>query len=227
MLVDIQGLEDFFGDMDFKVGGTEKGITAIQVDIKCDGLTYEIIAEAFEKTRKARAYILDNIMNPVISAPREEISAYAPRIVSTQIKVDKIKDVIGPGGKMINKIIDETGVKIDIEEDGQVLIYSTDNDKAQQALEMVEDVVREVEVGEIYYGEVVRLMNFGAFVDLGVGDKEGLLHISKISKERIKNIEDVLHVGDKVTVKVIEIDDQGRINLSMKDLTETEVNKED
>ena len=220
MLVDIQGLEDFFGDMDFKVGGTEKGITAIQVDIKCDGLTYEIIAEAFERTRKARAHILDDIMMPVISKPREEVSKYAPRIVSTIINPEKIKDVIGPGGKMINKIIDETGVKIDIEEDGKVFIYSTDNEKAIQALEMVEDIARDVEVGGIYYGEVTRLMNFGAFIDLGCGGKEGLLHISKISKERINNIEDVLHVGDKVTVKVAEIDDQGRINLTMKDLNE-------
>ncbi len=220
MLVDIQGLEDFFGDMDFKVGGTEKGITAIQVDIKCDGLTYEIIKEAFAKTKKARKHILDNIMTPVISKPREDISKYAPRIVSTQIKVDKIKDVIGPGGKMINKIIEETGVKIDIEEDGQVLIYSSDSEKAIQALEMIEDIVREVEVGGIYYGEVIRIMNFGAFVDLGCGGKEGLLHISQISKERIKNIEDVLHVGDKVTVKVINIDDQDRINLSMKDFND-------
>ena len=218
MLVDIQGLEDFFGDMDFKVGGTEKGITAIQVDIKCDGLTYDIIKEAFAKTRKARAHILEDIMLPVISEPRKDISKYAPRIVSTKIEVDKIKDVIGAGGKTINKIIDETGVKIDIEEDGQVLIYSTEKEKAQRALEMVEDIVREVEVGGIYYGEVVRIMNFGAFVDLGFGEKEGLLHISQISKERIKNIEDVLHVGDKVTVKVTEIDDQGRINLTMKGL---------
>ena len=218
MLLDIQGIEDFFGDMDFKVGGTEKGITAIQVDIKCDGLTYEIIEEAFEKTQKARMHILNDIMLPVISKPREEISKYAPKIVNTTISVDKIKDVIGPGGKMINKIIDETGVKIDIEEDGQVFIYSQDNEKAKQALEMIEDIVREVEVGGIYYGTVTRIMNFGAFIDLGFGDKEGLLHISKISKERIKNVEDVLHVGDKVTVKVYEIDDQGRINLTMKDL---------
>ena len=225
MLLDIQGIEDFFGDMDFKVGGTKKGITAIQVDIKCDGLTYDIIKEAFERTEKARNYILDNVMLPVISKPREEVSKYAPRIVSTMINPEKIKDVIGPGGKMINKIIDETGVKIDIEEDGQVLIYSTDSEKATQALEMVEDIVREVEVGGIYYGEVVRIMNFGAFVDLGCGGKEGLLHISKISNKRIKNIEDVLHVGDKVTVKVIEIDDQGRINLSMKDLADK--NEED
>lgn len=227
MLVDIQGLEDFFGDMDFKVGGTEKGITAIQVDIKCDGLTYEIIAEAFERTRKARQHILDDIMMPVISTPREEISKYAPRIVTTQIKVEKIKDVIGKGGETINKIIEATGVKIDIEEDGQVLIYSTDNEKAKEALEMIEDIVKEVEIGGIYYGEVTRIMNFGAFVDLGFGGKEGLLHISKISKERIKNIEDVLHVGDKVTVKVTDIDDQGRINLTMKDLIEPKVYEED
>ncbi len=218
MLTDIQGLEDFFGDMDFKVGGTEKGITAIQVDIKVDGLSYAVIEEAFERTRIARKYILDNIMMPVISKPREEISKYAPRIVATTIKVDKIKDVIGPGGKVINKIIEETGVKIDIEEDGQVFIYSSDSEKAIQALEMVEDIARDVEVGGIYYGEVTRIMAFGAFVDLGCGGKEGLLHISKISKERIKNIEDVLHVGDKVTVKVTDIDDQGRINLTMKEL---------
>ena len=214
MLTDIQGLEDFFGDMDFKVGGTEKGITAIQVDIKVDGLSYDIIKEAFERTRIARKHILEDVMMPVINKPRAEISKYAPRIVSTQIKVDKIKDVIGPGGKMINKIIDETGVKIDIEEDGQVFIYSSDSQKAEQALEMIEDIVREVEVGGIYYGTVTRTATFGAFIDLGCGGKEGLLHISKISKERIKNVEDVLKVGDKVTVKVTEIDDQGRINLT-------------
>ena len=218
MLTDIQGLEDFFGDMDFKVGGTEKGITAIQVDIKIDGLTYDIIAEAFERTKIARQYILDEIMKPVISEPRKEISKYAPRIVSTQIKVEKIKDVIGPGGKVINKIIEETGVKIDIEEDGRVFIYSSDPEKAVDALDMIEDIVRDVEVGGIYYGQVTRIMPFGAFVDLGCGGKEGLLHISKISNERIKNVEDVLHVGQKVTVKVIEIDDQDRINLTMKDL---------
>ena len=220
MLVDIQGLEDFFGDMDFKVGGTEKGITAIQVDIKVDGLSYDIIKEAFERTRIARKHILEDVMLPVIDKPRAEISEYAPRIVGTQIKVEKIKDVIGPGGKVINKIIEETGVKIDIEEDGQVFIYSNDSEKAEQALEMIEDIVREVEVNGIYYGEVVRIMNFGAFIDLGCGGKEGLLHISQISKERIKNVEDVLHVGDKVTVRVTEIDEQGRINLTMKDLVE-------
>lgn len=227
MLLDIQGLEDFFGDMDFKVGGTEKGITAIQVDIKCDGLSYEVISEAFERTEKARMHILNDIMLPVINKPRDEISAYAPKIVNTTIKVDKIKDVIGPGGKMINKIIDETGVKIDIEEDGQVFIYSQDSQNAARALEMIEDIVREVEVGGIYLGIVTKLMAFGAFIDLGFGDKEGLLHISKISNERIKNIEDVFKVGDKVTVKVTDIDEQGRINLTAKGLNEPKVYEED
>ena len=223
MLTDIQGLEDFFGDMDFKVGGTEKGITAIQVDIKVDGLSYKIIEEAFARTNKARQYILNDIMKPQIAAPREELSPYAPQIVSTQIKVEKIKDVIGKGGETINKIIAATGVKIDIEEDGQVMIYSADQEKAYQALDMIEDIVREFEVGQIYYGTVVRTTTFGAFVDIG-GGKEGLVHISKISKERVKNVEDYVKIGDKVPVKVIEIDDQGRINLTMKDLVE---NKEE
>ncbi len=217
MLTDIQGLEDFFGDMDFKVGGTHKGITAIQVDIKIDGLTYDIIKEAFERTKVARDYILDEIMLKQISKPREEISKYAPRIINTVIKVDKIRDVIGPGGKMINKIIAETGVKIDIEEDGRVFIYSADTQAGEKALAMINDIVKEIEVGGIYEGTVTRLMSFGAFVDVGCG-KEGLLHISKISKERIDKIENVLKVGDKVTVKVYEIDDQDRINLITKEL---------
>ena len=219
MLTDIQGLEDFFGDMDFKVGGTHKGITAIQVDIKIDGLTYDIIKEAFERTKVARDYILDEIMLKQIAEPRKEISKYAPSIINTTIKVDKIRDVIGPGGKMINKIIAETGVKIDIEEDGRVFIYSTDSDAGQKALAMIEDIVREIEVGGVYEGTVTKLMSFGAFVDVGCG-KEGLLHISKISKARIDKVEDVLKVGDKVTVKVYEIDDQGRINLITKELDE-------
>ena len=219
MLTDIQGLEDFFGDMDFKVGGTHKGITAIQVDIKIDGLTYDIIKEAFERTKVARDYILDEIMLKQIAKPRKEISKYAPSIINTTIKVDKIRDVIGPGGKMINKIIAETGVKIDIEEDGRVFIYSTDSEAGQKALAMIEDIVREIEVGGVYEGTVTKLMSFGAFVDVGCG-KEGLLHISKISKARIDKVEDVLKVGDKVTVKVYEIDDQGRINLITKELDE-------
>ena len=229
MLTDIQGIEDFFGDMDFKVGGTEKGITAIQVDIKVDGLTYDIIEEAFARTRKARQYILDEVMLKQIAKPRAEVSKYAPKITNTVIKVDKIKDVIGPGGKMINKIIDETGVKIDIEEDGKVFIYSQDEENSKKALKMVEDIAKDIEVGQVYEGTVARIMNFGAFIELG-GGKEGLLHISKISKERIKNVEDVLKVGDVIKVKVIEIDDQGRINLSKKALEEDEEkeeNKED
>ena len=225
MLTDIQGIEDFFGDMDFKVGGTEKGITAIQVDIKVDGLTYDIIEEAFARTRKARQYILDEVMLKQIAKPRAEVSKYAPKITNTVIKVDQIKDVIGPGGKMINKIIDETGVKIDIEEDGKVFIYSQDEENSKKALKMVEDIAKDIEVGQVYEGTVARIMNFGAFIELG-GGKEGLLHISKISKERIKNVEDVLKVGDVVKVKVIEIDDQGRINLSKKALEEDEEKEE-
>ena len=219
MMTDIQGIEDFFGDMDFKVGGTEKGITAIQVDIKVDGLSYDIIKEAFERTRKARSYILNDIMLPQISEPRKEISEYAPKIITTKIKVEKIKDVIGTGGKVINKIIEETGVKIDIEEDGQVFIYGQKAENAYDALDMIEEIVREIEVGGIYYGPVTRTTSFGAFVDLGSG-KEGLVHISKISDEHIRKVDDYVKVGEKVAVKVIGIDEQGRINLSMKDLAE-------
>ena len=217
MLTDIQGLEDFFGDMDFKVGGTKDGITAIQVDIKIDGLTYNIIEEAFERTKIARDYILDEIMLKQIDKPRAEISKYAPRIITTKINTDKIRDVIGPGGKMINKIIEETGVKIDIEEDGNVCIYSDDTEAGKKALDMIEMIAKDLEVGKIYNGTVEKIMPFGAFIDLG-GGKEGLLHISKISSKRVEKVEDVLAVGDEVTVKLIEIDSQGRANLSMKAL---------
>ena len=216
MLTDIQGIEDFFGDMDFKVGGTRDGITAIQVDIKVDGLSYEIIEEAFNRTEKARIHILDDIMAPQIAEPRPEISKYAPKILSTKISVDKIKDIIGSGGKVINKIIEETGVKIDIEEDGQVFVYSSDIEGAKKAMKMIQDIAREIEVNEIYDGVVSKIMPFGAFVDLG--GKEGLLHISKISSKRVEKVEDVLSIGDEVRVKVYEIDSQGRINLTMKDL---------
>ncbi len=222
VITDIQGIEDFFGDMDFKVGGTRDGITAIQVDIKVDGLSYDIISEAFDRTLKARTYILDEIMGPVINEPRPEISKYAPKIISMKIDVEKIKDVIGSGGKTINKIIEETGVKIDIEEDGSVFIYSDDTSKAIDAQGMIEDIVREIEVGGIYTGKVVKINDkLGAFVSLGAG-KEGLLHISKIAKERVNRVEDYMKVGDEVTVKCISIDEQGRINLSRKDLYEAE-----
>lgn len=225
MLTDIQGIEDFFGDMDFKVGGTKDGITAIQVDIKNDGLTYDIIKEAFERTKVARDYILDEIMKPQIAEPRAELSKYAPRIITTTINVDKIKDVIGPGGKMINKIIDATGVKIDIEEDGRVCIYTDDAENGKKALKMIEDIAKDIEVGKVYDGKVTRIMNFGAFVDIG-GGREGLLHISKISNKRVEKVEDVLAVGDEIKVKVYEIDNQDRINLTMKDLEENKENKE-
>ena len=218
MMTDIQGIEDFFGYMDFKVGGTEKGITAIQVDIKVDGLSYDIIQEAFERTKNARKYILDDIMAPQISEPRKELSKYAPKIITTKIKPEKIKDVIGTGGKVINKIIEETGVKIDIEEDGQVFIYGENSEKANYALEMIEDIVREIEVDGIYYGAITKITSFGAFVDLGNG-KEGLVHISQIADEHIKRVEDFVKIGEKVTVRVTSIDPQGRINLTMKDLT--------
>ena len=223
MLTDIQGLEDFFGDMDFKVGGTHKGITAIQVDIKIDGLSYDIIEQAFERTRNARMYILDEIMAPQIAKPREEISKYAPKIINTKIKVEKIKDVIGPGGKMINKIISETGVKMDIEEDGNVFIYATNPQDGNKALEIVKEIVKEIEVDGIYEGIVTKITTFGAFVDVGAG-KEGLLHISKISKQRVSKIEDVLKVGDKIKVRVYEIDEQGRVNLTHKEFEEDKEN---
>ncbi len=227
MLTDIQGIEDFFGDMDFKVGGTRDGITAIQVDIKVDGLSYEIIEEAFNRTEKARIHILDDIMAPQIDKPRAEISKYAPKILGAKISVDKIKDVIGSGGKVINKIIEETGVKIDIEEDGQVFVYSSDITSAEAAMKMIKDIAREIVAGEIYEGVVSRIMPFGAFIDLG--GKEGLLHISKISSKRVEKVEDVLSIGDEVRVKVSEIDNQGRVNLTMKDLESTanEGNNED
>ena len=225
MLTDIQGIEDFFGDMDFKVGGTKDGITAIQVDIKIDGLTYDIIKEAFERTKVARDYILDNIMLPVISEPRKEVSKYAPKIMMANICKDKIKDVIGPGGKMINKIIDETGVKIDINDDGKVCVYANDSESGKKAMDMILDIAKIIEVGGIYDGKVTKIMPFGAFINIG-GENEGLLHISKISNKRVEKVEDVLSVGDEVTVKVSEIDNQGRINLNMKDLEASSNNEE-
>ena len=215
MITDIQGIEDFFGDMDFKVGGTEKGITAIQVDIKVDGLSYDIIKEAFERTHKARLHILNDVMKPVIAEPRAEISKYAPQITRTKIAVDKIKDVIGPGGKMINKIIDETKVKIDINEDGTVFIYGTEESDSAKALQMIEDIAKVYEVGEVLEGTVTSITNFGAFVEIGKGT-EGLVHISKISKERVNKVEDVLKLGQTVKVKILAIDEQGKISLTMR-----------
>ena len=215
-MVDIQGLEDFFGDMDFKVGGTHKGITAIQVDIKIDGLTMDIIAEAFEKTEKARKYILDEIMLKAIPAPRDHVSKYAPKMKSTTISTDKIREVIGTGGKVIQKICAECDVKIDITEDGKVFVLGIDQENVDRAMYIVETIAKDPEVGAIYKGRVTRLMNFGAFVEIAPG-KEGLVHISKLENHRVEKVEDVVQPGDEVYVKVTEIDDQGRINLSRKD----------
>ncbi len=215
-MVDIQGVEDFFGDMDFKVGGTHKGITAIQVDIKNDGLTPEIIREALEKTRKARLYILDEVMAKAIAEPRKELSKYAPKMLTIKIDVDKIREVIGQGGKVIQKICAECDVKIDVEEDGSVYVSSIDIENARRAIRVIQTIVMDPEVGALYKGKVTRLMNFGAFVEIAPG-KEGLVHISKLDVRRVEKVEDVVSVGDEVIVKVTEIDGQGRINLSRRD----------
>ena len=215
-MVDIQGLEDFYGDMDFKVGGTHKGITAIQVDIKNDGLTLEIIREAFEKTRKARLHILDDIMAPAIAEPRAEVSQYAPKQMSTQIEVDKIREVIGSGGKVIQKICAECQVQIDITEEGMVYILGVDINNVRRALDVVNTIAKDPEIGSIYKGKVTRIMDFGAFVEIAPG-KEGLVHISKLAPERVAKVTDVVNEGDEVVVKVVEIDDRGRLNLSRKD----------
>ncbi|NLD51042.1 MAG: polyribonucleotide nucleotidyltransferase [Clostridiaceae bacterium] len=217
--MDIQGIEDFFGDMDFKVAGTKDGITAIQVDIKVDGLTFDIIEQAFEHTRKGRLQIIDEVILKAIKEPRKDLSAYAPKIISTSINPDKIRDVIGPGGKMINKIIDETGVKIDIEDDGSVYIFSSDAEAGQKALRMIEGIAKDVEPGQVFLGKVMRVTAFGAFVEFLPG-KEGLVHISKLDNKRVAKVEDVVNVGDEILVKVMEIDRQGRINLSRKDAME-------
>ncbi len=215
-MVDIQGLEDFFGDMDFKVGGTHKGITAIQMDLKIDGLTPEIIKEAFAKTHKARDYILDEIMLKAIPEVRPELSKYAPKMLTMTIDPDKIREVIGSGGKVIQKICAECDVKIDIEDDGHVFVSAIDMDNARRAVTVIETIVNDPEVGAIYKGVVTRLMTFGAFVEIAPG-KEGLVHISKLDSKRVEKVEDVVAVGDEILVMVSEIDQQGRINLSRKD----------
>ena len=215
-MLDIQGLEDFHGDMDFKVAGTKDGITAIQMDLKIDGLTPAIIREAFAKTKAARIKIIDEVLLKAIETPRAELSEYAPRVETMYIDPEKIRDVIGSGGKTIQKIIADTGVKIDIDDDGRVLIMSVDGPSLQMAKDIITGIVKEPEPGEIYVGTVTRLMQFGAFVEILPG-KEGLVHISKLAQERVEKVEDVVNVGDEIKVKVIEIDDKGRINLSKKD----------
>lgn len=214
--MDIQGIEDFFGDMDFKVAGTKKGITAIQVDIKVDGLPEEVIRQAFALTKAGRFQIIDDVILKAIDKPREEMSKYAPKVIRTSIDPDKIRDVIGPGGKMINKIIAETGVKIDIEEDGTVFVSCVDIEAGRKAISIIEGIAKDIEPGQTYMGKVMRTTTFGAFVEFLPG-KEGLVHISKLDKKRVEKVEDVVNVGDEILVKVIEIDKQGRINLSRKD----------
>ncbi len=215
-MVDIQGLEDFFGDMDFKVGGTKKGITAIQMDLKVHGLTPAIIREALDKTYTARCYILDEVMLKAIPEVRPELSKWAPKMLSTKIDVDKIREVIGKGGAVIQKICADCNCTIDVQEDGQVFISAVNTDDARRALAIVETIAKDPEIGAIYKGRVTRLMTFGAFVEIAPG-KEGLVHISKLDIRRVETVEDVVSVGDEVIVKVVEIDEQGRINLSRRD----------
>ena len=217
VLTDIQGLEDFFGDMDFKVAGTHDGITAIQMDIKIHGLTPDIIREAISRTKEAREHILTDVMEPVISTPRDHVGEYAPKIMQMHVDPDKISEIIGKQGKTINAIIDETGVKIDINDEGRVDICGVDQVMIDRAMEIIRLIVEPVEAGKIYEGEVVRIMNFGAFVQLAP-NKDGLIHISKISKERVEKVEDVVNIGDKVKVKVLEIDKMGRINLALREI---------
>ncbi|KEK25735.1 polyribonucleotide nucleotidyltransferase [Bacillus gaemokensis] len=224
ILTDIQGMEDHLGDMDFKVAGTAQGVTALQMDIKIDGLSREILEEALQQAKVGRMHILDHMLS-AIAEPRKELSAYAPKIITMAINPDKIRDVIGPSGKQINKIIEETGVKIDIEQDGTVFISSIDQEMNEKAKKIIEDIVREVQVGEIYLGKVKRVEKFGAFVGLFSG-KDGLVHISELALERVGKVEDVVKIGDEISVKVIEIDKQGRVNLSRKVLLKEEQEKE-
>ena len=215
-MVDIPGVEDFFGDMDFKVAGTHDGITAIQMDLKIDGLTPEIIKSAFEKTHKARDYILDEVMLKAIPAPRETVGKYAPKMLTTKVPVEKISDVIGKGGKVIQKLCADFEVKIDVDEDGNVFICGADLEKANACVQVIHTIVNPPEIGAIYKGKVVRIMNFGAFVEIAPG-KDGMVHISKLENHRVEKVEDVVSIGDEIIVKVMEIDQQGRINLSRKD----------
>ena len=216
VFMDIQGIEDFFGDMDFKVAGTTEGITSIQVDIKVEGLTLDIIKQAFEMTRKGRLQIINDVILPCLAEPRAELSAYAPRIITMKVPTDKIREVIGSGGKVINKIIADTGADININDDGTIFISTPDLEKAEKAKMIINGIVADPEVGTEYDGTVTRLMDFGAFVEFLPG-KEGLVHISKMAWNRVEKVEDVLHEGDKVHVKLIEIDSQGRLNLSIRD----------
>lgn len=225
VLTDIQGMEDHLGDMDFKVAGTSKGVTALQMDIKIEGLSREILEEALQQAKKGRMEILESMLS-TLAESRKELSPYAPKILTMSINPDKIRDVIGPSGKQINKIIEDTGVKIDIEQDGTIFISSTDESMNQKAKKIIEDLVREVEVGQLYLGKVKRIEKFGAFVELFSG-KDGLVHISELALERVGKVEDVVKIGDELLVKVTEIDKQGRVNLSRKAVLREQKEKEE
>jgi polyribonucleotide nucleotidyltransferase len=222
ILTDIQGMEDHLGDMDFKVAGTEKGITALQMDIKISGVNREVLQRALAQAKDARTFIMGKMLQ-AIPTHREELSPFAPRIITTVIHPDKIRDVIGPGGKIIKKIVDETGVKIDIEDDGRVFIAAIDGEAGKKALKIIESITKEIEVGKTYNGKVTRVMDFGAFVEvipgvLGLQGKEGLVHISQLSLDRVEKVEDVVKVGDSLEVKASGVDKQGRLNLSHKEV---------
>ncbi len=222
IVTDIQGIEDALGDMDFKLAGTEIGVTAIQMDIKIAGVNREILAAALEKARKGRMFVMGK-MNEVISKPNPDLSPYAPRLTRMNVPVEKIRDIIGPGGKTIHKIVNETGCKIDIEDDGTLYILATDEEAAKKAKFYIESIIAEVEVGKTYTGTVKRIMDFGAFVEiipgvLGTQGKEGLVHISQLAEGRVNKVTDVVNIGDKIDVKVTDIDKQGRVNLSRKAL---------
>jgi polyribonucleotide nucleotidyltransferase len=214
ILTDIQGMEDALGDMDFKVAGTTKGVTAIQMDIKIKGLSREILAKALQQAHEGRLHIMSKMME-AISEPRKELSPYAPRITTIHINPDKIRDIIGPGGKMIKQITEETGAKIDVDDDGTVYVAAVDQEGGKKAIEWINKLTEDVEVGKTYVGKVTRLMDFGAFVEVLPG-KEGLCHISQLANERVEKVEDVVAVGDEIMVKCVEIDSQGRVNLSRK-----------
>jgi polyribonucleotide nucleotidyltransferase len=212
VLTDIQGVEDVLGDMDFKVAGTRDGITALQMDIKIKGLPHDVMAQALEQAREARLFVLDKML-AVLPRPRTEMSTYAPRITTILINPDKIRDIIGPGGKMIRRITDETGAQIDVEDDGRVFIAAVDQEAGQKAIDWIKSLTDEVEVGKIYQGKVVRIMPFGAFVEV-LPNQDGLVHISKLTDHRVERVEEVCNIGDEIVVKAVEIDSQGRLNLS-------------
>ncbi len=218
VLTDIQGPEDHHGDMDFKVAGTKNGVTGVQMDVKIEGVTLQILKDAFAQARQARLHILGK-MNEVIAAPRPDLSQYAPRIITFQIDKEKIREVIGPGGKVINEIIDQTGVDIDIEDSGMIFITSKSKEAAEKALSWIKNITHEVVPGEVFQGKVTRILNFGAFVEILPG-QEGLVHISQLATYRVNRVEDIVKIGDIIPVKVLEIDQQGRINLTLKGATD-------